>query len=82
MPLPDAGDFRVTLGEEEKERIKRLTNDLDAMRMLVKTAVLRGDPGGAFNRSMKIVDAGKAEAVDLNNLAWYSLFFDRDGESV
>jgi hypothetical protein len=23
MPLPDAGDFRVTLGEEEKERIKR-----------------------------------------------------------
>jgi hypothetical protein len=23
MPLPDAGDFRVTMGEEEKERIKR-----------------------------------------------------------
>ncbi len=23
MPLPDAGDFRVTLGEEEKNRIKR-----------------------------------------------------------
>lgn len=23
MPLPDAGDFRVALGEEEKERIKR-----------------------------------------------------------
>jgi hypothetical protein len=23
MPLPDAGDFRVTLGAEEKERIKR-----------------------------------------------------------
>jgi hypothetical protein len=23
MPLPDAGDFRVTLGDEEKERIKR-----------------------------------------------------------
>ncbi len=23
MPLPDAGDFRVTLGNEEKERIKR-----------------------------------------------------------
>ena len=23
MPLPDAGDFRVTLGEEEKDRIKR-----------------------------------------------------------
>jgi tetratricopeptide (TPR) repeat protein/transglutaminase-like putative cysteine protease len=62
-----------------QERLKRLTNDLEAMRMLVKTAVLKGDPGGAFNRSMKIVDAGKAEAVDLNNLAWYSLFFDREG---
>ena len=23
MPLPDAGDFRVSLGDEEKERIKR-----------------------------------------------------------
>jgi len=23
MPLPDAGDFRVTLGDEEKQRIKR-----------------------------------------------------------
>ena len=23
MPLPDAGDFRVTLGDEEKDRIKR-----------------------------------------------------------
>jgi hypothetical protein len=23
MPLPDAGDFRVTLGDDEKERIKR-----------------------------------------------------------
>jgi hypothetical protein len=23
MPLPDAGDFRVTLGDEERERIKR-----------------------------------------------------------
>jgi hypothetical protein len=23
MPLPDAGDFRVTLGEEERQRIKR-----------------------------------------------------------
>ena len=23
MPLPDAGDFRVTLGDEEKERIKK-----------------------------------------------------------
>lgn len=23
MPLPDAGDFRVTMGDEEKERIKR-----------------------------------------------------------
>src|SRR5690242_3131032 len=23
MPLPDAGDFRVALGDEEKERIKR-----------------------------------------------------------
>ena len=31
MPLPDAGDFRVTLGDEEKERIKRqITVAVDA----------------------------------------------------
>ena len=31
MPLPDAGDFRVTLGEEEKERIKRrITANVEA----------------------------------------------------
>jgi hypothetical protein len=23
LPLPDAGDFRVSLGKEEQERIKR-----------------------------------------------------------
>jgi hypothetical protein len=31
MPLPDAGDFRVTLGDEEKARIKRqITLDVEA----------------------------------------------------
>jgi len=31
MPLPDAGDFRVTLGDEEKERIKRqITSAVEA----------------------------------------------------
>jgi len=31
MPLPDAGDFRVALGDEEKQRIKRqITADVEA----------------------------------------------------
>ncbi|MGD0129951.1 MAG: DUF3857 domain-containing protein [Terriglobia bacterium] len=62
-----------------QERLKRLTNDLDAMRDLVDVATFGGDARGAYALGMKIVDAGKAEAFDLNNLAWHSLYFDRAG---
>jgi tetratricopeptide (TPR) repeat protein len=62
-----------------QERLKRLTSDLDAMRALMNIAIFRGDARSAYALGIKIVDAGKAEAGDMNNLAWYSLFFDRTG---
>jgi tetratricopeptide (TPR) repeat protein len=62
-----------------QERLKRMPNDLDAMRGLVEAAVYREDYRSAYDWGQKIVDAGKAKPFDFNNLAWHSLFFDRAG---
>jgi transglutaminase-like putative cysteine protease/tetratricopeptide (TPR) repeat protein len=56
------------------ERLNRKPQDLDAMRVLVDSAEGRGDFKLAHSLGRKIVASGKAEALDLNNLAWDSLF--------
>ncbi len=56
------------------ERLKRIPGDVDAMRALVYSAVARGDYVKAHALGQKIVDEGKAETQDLNNIAWGSLF--------
>jgi transglutaminase-like putative cysteine protease/tetratricopeptide (TPR) repeat protein len=63
-----------------QERLKRLPGDLDAMRSLVWSAVAREDYALAHERGQKIVASGKAEAGDLNNLAWHALFTGKVGE--
>ncbi|MBZ5552763.1 MAG: DUF3857 domain-containing protein [Acidobacteriia bacterium] len=56
------------------ERLKRMPGDLDAMRVLVGSAVAREDYVLAHDLGRKIVDAGKAEFQDLNSLAWSALY--------
>jgi predicted Zn-dependent protease len=55
-------------------RLKRLPDDLDATRSLVLSAVQQGNFALAHDLEKKIVSSGKAEAVDLNSVAWQSLF--------
>jgi tetratricopeptide (TPR) repeat protein len=61
------------------ERLKGMPDDLAAMRALVYNATARGDYAKAYGLAQNIVDEGKAEPNDLNNLAWGSLFVGRVG---
>jgi len=57
-----------------QERLRRLPDDTDALRVLIENAVAREDYQTAHDSYRKIVDQGKAEAGELNDLAWFSLF--------
>lgn len=57
-----------------QERLKRLPDDLYAMRSLVMSAVQQGNFALAHDLGKRIVGSGKAEAADLNSVAWHSLF--------
>ncbi len=57
-----------------QELRKRLPDDLDVTRAFVSTAVAREDYASVHELDRKLIDSGKAEASDLNNMAWYALF--------
>jgi tetratricopeptide (TPR) repeat protein len=48
---------------------------------LESAAVAREDYGTAYSRAQKIKEAGRAEARDLNALAWYGLFLGKGSEA-
>jgi transglutaminase-like putative cysteine protease/tetratricopeptide (TPR) repeat protein len=74
------GLARFQLADDLAEnRLKRIPNDLPAMRALVQNAVARADYALARRRNVQIVSAVKAEAEDFNNSAWYSLFVGTPG---
>ncbi|MBZ5598777.1 MAG: DUF3857 domain-containing protein [Acidobacteriia bacterium] len=56
------------------ERLNRIPSDVAAMRVLVWNAIIRGDYVKAHDLAQNILDEGKAEAQDLNRIAWDSLF--------
>ncbi|HEX4488766.1 MAG TPA: DUF3857 domain-containing protein [Terriglobales bacterium] len=58
-------------------RLKRIPDDIDAFRAMARTADVKGDPKASYEIDQRIVAAGKAEAYDLNGLAWQTLFFAR-----
>jgi len=60
-----------------QDRLKATPDDVDAMRALVMNAVAKEDYQTAYDRNKTIVNAAKAEASDLNGMAWQSLFFER-----
>jgi len=56
------------------DRLQRMPGDLDAMRGAVRVATAREDYTKAHDLGQKVIDAGKAEAGDYNNIAWTSLY--------
>ncbi len=56
------------------DRLKRLPDDLDAIRILASVAGRTGDFEAEEKFYGRLVETGKAEAPDLNNLAWLALF--------
>jgi tetratricopeptide (TPR) repeat protein len=63
-----------------QERLKRTPDDIDATRAQVTLSVAREDYLRAHELGQKIVAAGRAEAQDLNLLAWNSLFTGKVGD--
>ena len=57
-----------------EERLKGIPGDLDAMRAHVESATTSGNYAKAHALDRRIVDEGVVEAMDLNRLAWHSLF--------
>ena len=57
-----------------QDKLKRMPNDLDAMRELVFIATSRGDYAAAHDLTQRIIDTGKADASDFNGIAWAALF--------
>lgn len=57
-----------------EERLQRMPGDMDAMRALVWNAIAREDYAKARTLDQKILESGKAESLDLNSIAWHSLF--------
>lgn len=56
------------------ERLSRKPQDLDALRILIGSAVAREDYKRAHSFDQKLLASGKAEAGDLNNSAWHALY--------
>jgi tetratricopeptide (TPR) repeat protein len=57
-----------------QEMAKRLPDDLDVVRMPIRTAVAHEDYVLAHDLGRKLIAAGKAEATDMNGVAWNALF--------
>jgi transglutaminase-like putative cysteine protease/Flp pilus assembly protein TadD len=62
------------------ERLKQMPDDLDALREKSINALSREDYVTAHNLAVKVVDSGNADASDLNQAAWYSLFTNNVGD--
>jgi tetratricopeptide (TPR) repeat protein len=60
-----------------QQRLRRLPDDLDAARSLEMRAVQQGNYELAHDLAKKIVSSGKAEADDLNSVAWNSLLLNK-----
>jgi tetratricopeptide (TPR) repeat protein len=65
-----------------EERLKRLPDDRDAIRVQMTLAAEKGDIEEAQQFGRKLVTLGKATPVDLNNLAWCALVSGRVDEDA
>ena len=60
-----------------QEMAKRLPDDADVQRAFIYTAVAHEDYATAHDLGLKMIAAGKAEASDMNSVAWNALFTSR-----
>jgi transglutaminase-like putative cysteine protease/tetratricopeptide (TPR) repeat protein len=63
------------------DRLKRMPDDLDAIRMESVTALYRGDYAATHSLAVKVVDSGNATDSDMNQAAWYALFTNHISDS-
>jgi hypothetical protein len=61
------------------ERQKELPDDIDALRALAENSFASRDYATAYARGLKILADPRSTSGDMNELAWSSLFFDREG---
>lgn len=60
------------------DRLQKLPNDSDAMRVLAQTAMRAGDYRVSGDWYRKLIDAATANSGDYNNAAWNALFLGKD----
>ena len=60
-----------------QDRLKRISEDRDAIRGMALVAVVQGNYSLAHTLGQKLIDQGSAETRDLNRMAWHSLFIGR-----
>jgi len=64
-----------------QERLKRVPDDLESQRAFVWNALARDDYSLAHDLGVKIVESGKGDSTDLNNVAWNALFTGKTSEN-
>jgi len=57
-----------------KEMTKRLPDDIEVRRAFILNAIAQEDYSAAHALGQKLIDEGKAEASDMNGVAWNALF--------
>jgi transglutaminase-like putative cysteine protease/tetratricopeptide (TPR) repeat protein len=57
-----------------QERLKRIPDDVDALRSLSLNAAFAGDYASAHDLGLKVINSEDADPEDYNELAWISLF--------
>lgn len=62
-----------------EERLKALPDDIDALRAMAFNSFASRDYETAYARGLKVLADPRSTTVDMNETAWSSLFFDREG---
>jgi tetratricopeptide (TPR) repeat protein len=62
-----------------EERLKQLPDDIDALRAMATNSFASRDYATAYARGLKILADPRSTSGDMNEIAWSSLFFDREG---
>jgi Flp pilus assembly protein TadD len=65
--------------ELAKERLNEIPGDMAALRALATTPAAQHNYATAYERTLKVVANASSDAQDLNQAAWFTLFYDRPG---
>jgi transglutaminase-like putative cysteine protease/tetratricopeptide (TPR) repeat protein len=65
--------------ELARQRLQKTPDDIDAMRVLAENAAAQHDYATAYENGLKIVANGSSGPSDMNQIAWFSLFYPRAG---